>query len=71
MEWNGDQRRIGSPKSAQPGHNLFSPAQLIKTHWAGLGQDDFVNATPFLQGAKSTDSIISKAGSCSPCLLNN
>ena len=43
MEWNGDQIRMGSPKSAQPGHNLFSPAQLIKTHWAGLGQDDFVS----------------------------
>ena len=42
-----DQGRTGHRKSDQPGHNLTqpSPAQWpSKTHWAGLGQDDFVSA---------------------------
>ena len=41
------QGRTGHRKSDQPGHNLTqpSPAQWpSKTHWAGLGQDDFVSA---------------------------
>ena len=41
------QGRTGHRKSDQPGHKLTqpSPAQWpSKTHWAGLGQDDFVRA---------------------------